>query len=166
MWVKVHAFLGGLLVETTLKRMFDTIALAAALTLAGCAGPPKDHPTLQQMKALSTAGFDLKMADTPAKLERIEKLPQRQLAQVEHKGRQVYVYTDAQGCQCLYAGDENAYRRLINQARQQKIDQRSWWAQDQSNRSTYYYKGEPINWGDVITITGSDVDLEDLRGGD
>ncbi|MCK7469050.1 MAG: hypothetical protein MZU91_13575 [Desulfosudis oleivorans] len=66
------------------------------------------------MNALATAGFDLKMADTPAKLERIKKLPQLQLAQVEHKGRQVYVYTDAQGCQCLYAGDENAYRRLID----------------------------------------------------
>ena len=150
--------------ETTRKRMFHTIALAAALTVAGCAGPPKD-PTFQQMNALAAAGFDLKMADTPAKLERIKKLPQLQLAQVEHKGRHVYVYTDAQGCQCLYAGDENAYRRLINLARQQKIDQRSGWAQDQSNQSTYYYKGEPINSGDVVLITG-DVDLEDLRGGD
>jgi len=146
-------------------RMFHTIALAAALSVVGCAGPPKD-PTFQQMNALAAAGFDLKTADTPAKLERIKKLPQLRLAQVEHKGRQVYVYTDAQGCQCLYAGDENAYRRLINQARQQKIDQRSGWAQDQSNQSTYYYKGEPINSGDVIIITGSDVDLEDLRGED
>ena len=146
--------------------MLHTIVLAAALTVAGCAGPPKDHPTLQQMKALSRAGFDLKMADTPDKLERIKKLPQLQLAQVEHKGRQVYVYTDAQGCQCLYAGDVNAYRRLIDQSRQQKIDERSEWAQNQSNQSTYYYTGEPINSGDVILITGSDVDLEDLRGGD
>jgi len=146
-------------------RMFHTIALAAVLTVAGCAGPPKD-PTFQQMNALATAGFDLKMADTPAKLERIKKLPQLRLVQVEDKGRQVYVYTDAQGCQCLYLGDKNAYRRLIDQPRQQKIDQRSWWSQDQSDQSTYYYKGEPINSGDVIIITGSDVDLEDLRGGD
>lgn len=152
--------------ETTCKRMFHTIALAAALTMTGCAGPPKEHPTLQAMKALGTAGFDLKMADTPAKLERIKQLPQLQLARVEHKGRQVYVYTDAQGCQCLYAGDENAYRRLINLARQQKINERSDWAQDHSNRSTYYHKGEPVNWGDVKILTGTDVDLEDLRGGD
>jgi hypothetical protein len=27
-------------------------------------------------------------------------------------------------------------------------------------------KGEPVNWWDIILITGSDVDLEDLRGGD
>ena len=145
-------------------RMFHTIALAAVLTVAGCAGPPKD-PTFQQMNALAAAGFDLKMADTPAKLERIKKLPQLQLAQVEYKGRQVYVYTDAQGCQCLYAGDAKAYRRLLDQPQQQKIDQRSGWAQDQSNQSAYYYKGEPINSGDVILITGSDLDLEDLRGG-
>jgi hypothetical protein len=153
-------------VETTRKRMFHTIALAAALTVTGCAGPPKAPPTLQHMMALGTAGFDLKMADTPAKLERIKKLPQLQIAQVEHQGRQVYVYTDAQGCQCLYAGDENAYRRLIIQAWQQKRDQRSGWASDQSHQSTYYYKGEPVNWGDVTILTGSDVDLEDLRGGD
>jgi hypothetical protein len=145
-------------------RMFHTIALAAALTVAGCAGYPKD-PTFQQMNALAAAGFDLKMADTPAKLERIQKLPQLRLAQVEHKGRQVYVYTDAQGCQCLYAGDEKAYRRLLDQSRRQKIDERSGWAQDQSNRSTYYFKGEPISSGDVILITGSDLDLEDLKGG-
>ena len=151
--------------ETTRKRMFHTIALAAALTVAGCAGPPKD-PTFQQMNALARAGFDLKMADTPAKLERIKKLPQLQLAQVEHKGRQVYVYTDAHGCQCFYLGDKNAYRRLLDQPRQRKIDERSEWAQDQSNQSTYYYKGEPISSGDVIIITGSDLDLEDLRGGD
>jgi len=151
-------------VKTTRMRIFQAIALVAALAVAGCAGPPKD-PTFQQMNALAAAGFDLKMADTPAKLERIKKLPQLRLAQVEYKGRQVYVYTDAQGCQCLYAGNENAYRRLLDQPRQQKIDQRSWWSQDQSDQSTYYYKGEPINSGDVILITGSDLDLEDLRGG-
>jgi hypothetical protein len=145
-------------------RMFHAIALAAALTVAGCAGPPKD-PTFQQMNALAAAGFDLKMADTPAKLERIKKLPQLRLAQVEHKGRQVYVYMDAQGCQCLYIGDEKAYRRLLDQSRQQNIGERSEWAQDQSNRSAYYYKGEPISSGDVILITGSDLDLDDLRGG-
>jgi hypothetical protein len=157
---------GELLVVATCKRLFHIMALAAALTATGCAGAPKDHPTLPQMKALGTAGFELKMADTPDKLERIKKLPQLRIAQVEHKGRQVYVFTDAEGCQCLYAGDENDYHRLIIQARQQKRDQRSGWAQDQSNQSTYYYKGEPVNWGDVTILTGTDVDLEDLRGRD
>jgi len=152
-------------VETTRRRIFHTIALAAALSVAGCAGPPKD-PTFQQMNALAAAGFDLKMADTQAKLERIKKLPQLRLVQVEDKARQLYVYADAQSCQCLYLGDKNAYRRLIDQSRQQKIDERSGWYHGQSNQSTYYYQGEPINSGDVIMITGSDLDLEDLRGGD
>lgn len=151
--------------ESTQRRFFHTIALAAALAVAGCAGSPKEPPTFQQMNALAAAGFDLKMADTPAKLERIGNLPQLQLAQIEFKGRKVYVYTDAQGCQCLYAGDENAYRRLIYQARQQQIDERSYWAQEHSNRSTYSYKGESIHWGDVVLITGPDVDLDDLKGG-
>ena len=76
---------GGLLVETTRMRMFHGIALAAALTVAGCASPPKD-PTFQAENALATAGFDLKMADTPAKLERIKKLPQHQLVKAKLRG--------------------------------------------------------------------------------
>jgi hypothetical protein len=154
------------MVETTRKQMCYIMALAAALTMGGCAGAPKEPTTFQQMNALVAAGFNLKMADTPAKLERIGKLPQLQLAQIDFEGRKVYVYADAQGCQCFYAGEENAYRRLIYQAQQQKIDERSYWAQEHSNRSTYSYKGEPIHWGEVILITGSDVDLDDLKGDD
>jgi hypothetical protein len=117
-------------VETARMRMFQAMALAAALAMAGCAGPPKD-PTFQAENALATAGFNLKMADTPAKLERIQKLPQRRLVHGEAQGHQIFVWADAPGCQCWYSGDENAYRRLIDQRREQKIDQRSYWYQDQ-----------------------------------
>lgn len=46
--------------EATRKRMFHGFALAAALAVVGCAAPLKDKDqfTLQQMKALGTAGFD------------------------------------------------------------------------------------------------------------
>ena len=145
--------------ETTRMRMFHTIALAAVLTAAGCAGPPKD-PTFQAENALATAGFDLKIADTPAKLERIKELPQHQLVQGEAKGRQVYVWTDAQGCQCWYSGDENAYRRLLDQRREQKIDQRSWWDQDQGEGR----KPSPSGGEIIITFTTSDLDIEGLGG--
>ena len=73
-------------------RMYPAIALVAALAVAGCvACPPKDQ-TFQEENALATAGFNLKMADTPAKLERITKLPQRRLVQGEAQGRQIYVW--------------------------------------------------------------------------
>jgi hypothetical protein len=113
-----------------------------------------------QAIALATAGFNLKMADTPAKLERITKLPQHQLVTVEAKGRQVYVWADVPGCQCWSSGDENAYRRLIDRHREQKIDQRAWWYQDQGESGQL----RP-SWGlIVITSTNSDLDIETLEG--
>lgn len=136
------------------------MALAAALTVAGCAAPPPKDPTAQEENALATAGFNLKMADTPAKRELIQKLPQRRLAQGEVQGRQVYVWADAPGCQCWYSGHENAYRRLIDQRREQKIGQRSYWYQDQGEG------GKPGGGGGltIITLTNSDLDIEGLGG--
>ena len=61
-----------------LKRRQILVIVAAGmnLALAGCSGPPVDK-TLQAEELLGTAGFQLKMADTPAKLERISRIPQQ-----------------------------------------------------------------------------------------
>jgi len=119
-------------VKTNRMRMFRAIALVAALSVAGCVTPPKD-PTFQEENALAAAGFNLKLADTPAKMERIQKLPQRRLVHGEAKGHQIYVWADAPGCQCWYSGDENAYQRLIDQQQEQKNDRRSTWYLEQGH---------------------------------
>lgn len=90
------------------------IGLAAGMTLAfaGCGAPPVDK-TLQAEELLGTAGFQLKMADTQAKLERISRIPQKQVVRGTVKGREVYVWADAAGCRCYYSGTKQNYENLV-----------------------------------------------------
>jgi hypothetical protein len=75
------------------KRILSPMMLVAGmfLTLAGCAGPPVDK-TLQAEKLLGTAGFQLKMADTAAKFERINRPPQKQVVRGPAGDREIYVW--------------------------------------------------------------------------
>jgi hypothetical protein len=88
------------------------MAAAVIPLLVGCAGAPVDK-TLQAEELLGTAGFQLKMADTPAKLERIGRLPQKQVVRGMVKGQEVYVWADAVGCRCYYAGTRQNYEQMV-----------------------------------------------------
>lgn len=96
----------------TKRSVFAAMGIALVLCLAGCQGPPVDK-TLQAEELLGTAGFKLKMADTPVKLERIKKLPQQQVVRGTVKDREVYVWADAAGCRCYYSGTRQNYENLI-----------------------------------------------------
>jgi len=61
-------------------------------------------------RLMSAAGFYMKLADTPAKLQHLESLkPQRKIVTHVKDGQNVYVYPDAKFCKCLYAGNEAAF---------------------------------------------------------
>ncbi len=96
----------------TTRFTLGAIGVALVLSLAGCHGAPIDK-TLQAEELLGTAGFQLKMADTPAKLERIKKIPQQQVVRGMVKDQEVYVWADASGCQCYYAGTRQNYENLL-----------------------------------------------------
>jgi hypothetical protein len=102
-------------------RMRVMLAAGMMLVFIGCAGPPVDK-TLQAEELLGTAGFRLKMADTPAKLERISRVPQKQVVRCSVKGREFYLWADAAGCRCYYAGTMQNYEKLV-QIRQEKQSQ-------------------------------------------
>jgi len=102
-------------------RMLLMLAAGTMLALAGCAGPPVDK-TLQAEELLGTAGFQLKMADTPAKLERISRVPQKQVVRCRVKDRELYLWVDAGGCHCYYAGTMQNYEKLV-QIRQENQSQ-------------------------------------------
>ncbi len=91
------------------------------IALSGCAAI-QNHKAVQTERLLAAAGFQMKLADTPDKLTRLEALPQRTL--VPHKrsdGKLFYLYADSTSCKCLYVGTEQAYQRYQKIALQQKI---------------------------------------------
>jgi hypothetical protein len=101
--------------------MLLMLAAGTMLVLAGCAGTPVDK-TLEAEELLGTAGFKLKMADTPAKLERISRIPQKQVVRGMVKGREVYLWADAADCRCYYAGTRQNYENMV-QIRQENQSQ-------------------------------------------
>ena len=90
-------------------------ALAAVFALSGCASL-----NVQDREAmLAAAQFTRKQADTPAKLAQIKAMPQHVFLYKQRKGARYYVYADADGCGCLYVGNETAYQQY-QQIRLQK----------------------------------------------
>ena len=94
-----------------LNKALPSWVFAATFTIAlvGCAAIQKDN-TQTTEQTLSAAGFQMKLADTPAKLTQLQGLPQRKLVPQQQNGAIRYVYVDAQYCQCVYAGTETNYQ--------------------------------------------------------
>ena len=108
-----------------IKRIGILVILAPGLimALAGCSGAPVNK-TLQAEEALAAAGFQLKMADTPATVERISRIPQNQVVWGKIKDREVYLWAGAAGCQCYYVGTRQNYEQLRHNQREEKADRR------------------------------------------
>ena len=111
-------------------RTLMILAPGMFLVLAGCSGKPVNK-TLQAEEALIGAGFQLKMADTPAKVERISRIPQKKVVRAMIKDREVYLWADAVGCRCYYKGTRHNYEQLLQNQREEKAEQRTYWYQDQ-----------------------------------
>jgi len=94
---------------------FRAIVIATSLGLlsGGCAA----KRTLNDMnteRMLHAAGFQVKFADTPEKLEMLKGLAQRKIIPHPRDGKMYYLYADAASCQCLYMGTAEAYQRYID----------------------------------------------------
>ncbi len=105
-----------------LNKALPSWVFAATFTVAlvGCAAMQKDN-TQTTEQTLSAAGFQMKLADTPAKLAQLQSLPQRKLVPQQQNGAIRYVYVDAQYCQCVYAGTETNYQEYQKLALQRQI---------------------------------------------
>ena len=105
-----------------LNKALPSWVFAATFTVAlvGCAAIQKDN-TQTTEQTLSAAGFQMKLADTPAKLAQLQGLPQRKLVSQQQNGAIRYIYVDAQYCQCVYAGTETNYQEYQKLALQRQI---------------------------------------------
>jgi hypothetical protein len=91
------------------------IVFTVFVLAAGCLKSP-NQKAIDTERLLAASGFKMRLADTPEKLTHIKALSQRQILAHRSKGKLLYVYVDAEHCQCVYAGSQEAYRRYQNLA--------------------------------------------------
>jgi hypothetical protein len=116
------------------------LILGLFMALSGCAGAPVNK-TLQAEEALAAAGFQLKMADTTAKLDHIKRIAQKKVVRVMVKDREVYLWSDAAGCPCYYSGTRQNYEQLLLNQHEQKADQRASWYVAQHDNPLWFEPG-------------------------
>lgn len=81
--------------------------LALACALGACAA----QQSREMDGMLAAAGFQVRPANTPEKLQQLKTLTPRVLLQTQRDGRPFWVVADPTVCQCLYVGNEAAYQR-------------------------------------------------------
>jgi hypothetical protein len=94
-----------------------------SLALMGCAGMQTGQT--QQTKTtedlLLAAGFKQIFPTTPKLKARLQAMPQKQIFMASRGPKLFYVYADAAGCGCLYAGNQQQYQAYQNLAAQYKM---------------------------------------------
>ena len=73
--------------------------------------------TKRTEQLLATAGFQMKVADTPEKLANLNRVtPRRTLIAQERDNRLYYLYADPDLCKCLFVGTSTEYERALQQS--------------------------------------------------
>jgi len=93
------------------------LPLALALGIGACA-TTATGPKTEDL--LSQAGFKQMPADTPQKVAHMQTLPDHRLIARNYKGKKYYVYSDPDGCKCVYVGTPAQYQSYRSIARQQQ----------------------------------------------
>jgi hypothetical protein len=84
-------------------------AALAAMIISGCASIA-NQDAMDTERRLSAAGFQMKLADTPAKLAHLSSFAERRLVPNTLDGKTVFVYADTQSCKCVYVGSQENYQ--------------------------------------------------------
>jgi hypothetical protein len=136
--------------KTIIGRMTVAGLIILGLALMGCAGMQTEQS--QQTKStedlLSAAGFKQIFPTTPKQQAHLKTLPQKQIFMVDRGGKLYYVYADAAGCGCLYAGNQQKYQAFQNLAAQYKMAAMQYQAA-QMNLDTSLDWGYWPNWGET-----------------
>jgi hypothetical protein len=98
-----------------------TIATAfAAAVLSGCAAM-ENQDTMAIERRLSAAGFQMKLADTPEKIEHLNQFAQQRLVPMDMNGETVFVYADGKSCKCVFVGSQANYQEYERLSIQQNV---------------------------------------------
>ena len=109
--------------RTTIWQLSTAGLIILSLALWGCAG--MQGQSTQQIKTtedlLSAAGFQQIFATSPQLKARLNGMPQKQIFMASRGPKLFYVYADAVGCGCLYAGNQQQYQAYKNLAAQYRM---------------------------------------------
>jgi hypothetical protein len=93
--------------KVTTYRVLNSISLLVAIgLLIACA------EIQEKEQLLSAAGFSMKYADTPEKLEHLKQQEQHKIIPYIKGGKSYFVYADSINCQCMYVGDDTAFQQF------------------------------------------------------
>lgn len=90
-----------------LQKSIVAAILTASLALGGCVTLGAQEKESQ----LAAAGFTRLQADTPAKVAKLQALPQNTIVYAQRKNGNAYIYADAAGCNCAFIGNDAAYQQ-------------------------------------------------------
>jgi len=90
----------------------------------GCARTQKMSP-LQMDELLVRAGFELRTADTPNKLNFIKSLPLKKVVAKKQNEKLHYLYVvDTSSCKCMYVGNGQNYQRLRQMIKDHQMEEK------------------------------------------
>ena len=123
--------------DTIPPRLLQASCFALALvSLGGCAA----SRVSRKEDNLAAAGFVVRPANTPARLEMLRRLPPHRFVRREQGDQVNYVYADPSVCGCLYVGDQTAYNQYKRDRMEQKIA-------DQQALTAEAYRDSAWDWG-------------------
>jgi hypothetical protein len=109
--------------KTTVGWITAAGLIILSLVLVGCATMQAEQA--QQTKTaeelLSAAGFKQIVPATPKLKARLQAMPQKQIFMASRGSKLFYVYADAAGCGCLYAGNQQQYQAYQQLAAQYRL---------------------------------------------
>jgi hypothetical protein len=133
--------------KTTVGWITAAGLLILSLVLGGCAAVQQAEQAqqAQQTKSaeelLSAAGFKQIFPATPKLKARLQAMPQKQIFMASRGSKLFYVYADAAGCGCLYAGNQQQYQAYQQLAAQYKLARMQYQAAEMNQAAA-------MDWGE------------------
>ena len=116
------------------------IALVGFAVMFTACAAIQNRDAIEMERVLAASGFQMRLADTPQKLDHLKSMTQRKLVPHQHDGKIYYIYADATSCKCLYVGNEKAYQRYQKLSIEKSIAEHQRIAAEMNENSA-------MNWG-------------------
>ncbi len=125
-----------------MRRGHIVVFAGALLTLTGCA-TMRRHEAASTEQLLAAAGFQMRPADNPERLNELATMPALKLIARTQDNDVRYTFADPYKCRCLYVGgskEYSAFQRLVTE--KQIAEQRLWAEEDRMNWALW----GPLYW--------------------